>query len=256
MPDSTLSSDLAVIRQSRIYFGHHSVGNNILSGVFELASASTGQAIQIHPLSDTASLSEHFFTDAYIGENTRPDTKCSAFARSLAAFGARMPEVALMKFCFVDFGQGMNAQEIFSLYQSTIDSLKQQYPEVTFVHVTAPLTARGKGVKAFVKKLIGRSDNFESDNAERNSFNALLLERYKDEPIFDLARIESTRPDGTREIFRLNGAMYYAMAPEYTEDGGHLNELGQERAGRELIRTLAQTIRVHRKIMHTGLPKN
>jgi hypothetical protein len=256
MVDEALSNDLTLITQSRIFFGHQSVGNNILNGVYELASASTVRGLQIHPLSDSLDHAATFFADALIGENTKPDTKCSAFARSFSSFTHQLPEIAFMKFCFVDFGQSMPAEEIFALYASTIDSLEHRYPGVTFIHVTAPLTARSRGLKAVIKKLLGRTDNFEASNAERGRFNALMRERFASQPIFDLARLESTRPDGTRETFQLHGTVYEALVPEYTDDGGHLNQTGQERAARELIGLLASEIRARKEIVHAGLPKN
>lgn len=256
MLDDSLSTDIATVQQSRIYFGHHSVGNNILRGMHELASVSAGAGIPFQPLTDTLSDSEYFFSDSYIGENTHPESKCAAFAQALGRFKKHLPEIAFMKFCFVDFGQGMKAEAIMSLYASMIDSLKQQYPDVAFIHVTAPLTARRTGFKTFIKQLLGRGDRFESDNMERNTFNALLLSRFAADPIFDLARIESTRPDGTREQFWANGRSYYALVPEYSDDGGHLNDIGQRLAGRELIRTLAQTLRARRNNFPQALLKN
>jgi len=42
------------------------------------------------------------------------------------------------------------------------------------------------------------------------------------EPLFDLAAIESTAPDGTRASFMKDGKTYYQMVSDYTHDGGHL----------------------------------
>ena len=50
-------------------------------------------------------------------------------------------------------------------------------------------------------------------------FNELLIKEYDGkEPVFDLAEIESTRPDGRRETFTKDGKTYYSLIPDYTYD--------------------------------------
>lgn len=256
MPDASLGADIALIRGARIYFGHHSVGNNILLGLSELTGDSSGWALRFHRISADAPLSDGaLLADGIIGENTKPGTKCDAFARELERFGEAGPDIAIMKFCFIDFGQGMKAEEIFARYRATIDSLKTIHPKTVFIHVTAPLTARRTGVKEFIKTLLGRGDRFEADNIERSRFNHLLREHYRGQALYDLARVESTHPDGSPERFVFEGAEYEALAPEYTDDGGHLNRAGRASAARELIRVLGEALRTQQKNLHAALPK-
>ena len=59
------------------------------------------------------------------------------------------------------------------------------------------------------------------------------------EPIFDLAQIESTYPDGTRATFDWQGQTYERMIPEYGSDGRHLNESGRQRVAENLIMFLS-----------------
>jgi hypothetical protein len=59
------------------------------------------------------------------------------------------------------------------------------------------------------------------------------------EPIFDLAALESTNPDGTRLSFTQNGKTAYALVPTYTTDGGHLNEQGRKLVAEQLLIFLA-----------------
>jgi len=64
----------------------------------------------------------------------------------------------------------------------------------------------------------------------------MLLNKYKGkESIFDIAKIQSTFPDGTRSIFTKDGKTYYSMVPEYSYDGGHLNELGRKKVAEQLL---------------------
>ena len=76
-------------------------------------------------------------------------------------------------------------------------------------------------------------------NVSRNEFNRRLRERYSGDPIFDLAEVMSTYPDGRRESFRMNGVVYYSLVPAYTDDGGHLNQVGRTYAAAELVRSIA-----------------
>ena len=49
-------------------------------------------------------------------------------------------DIALVKFCYVDFDAGTDVPALFAAYQATLASLEGRYPRTTFVHVTAPLT--------------------------------------------------------------------------------------------------------------------
>jgi hypothetical protein len=116
---------------------------------------------------------------------------------------------------------------------------------VTFVHVTVPLTTEPglkEAAKNFVKRFLGRPRSSRLDNVRRARYNELLREAYAGrEPLFDLARLESTRPDGTRQLFREDGRDYEALVPAYTDDGGHLNASGRQMAARALLEFLAST---------------
>jgi lysophospholipase L1-like esterase len=91
-----------------------------------------------------------------------------------------------------------------------------------FIHFTSPLVTQQKGIKAFIKKMIGREVRGYKDNLIRQKYNELIRNSYKN--IFDLAEIESTLPDGTRTIHSIDGESYYSLYSGYTDDGGHLNK--------------------------------
>lgn len=42
-----------------------------------------------------------------------------------------------------------------------------------------------------------------------------------------------------RYLFTSNGKIFYALVPEYTHDGGHLNSIGRKLAARQLLLFLA-----------------
>ena len=62
------------------------------------------------------------------------------------------------------------------------------------------------------------------------------------EPIFDLAKVEAARPDGTVTGFTANGAMIETLAPDNTNDGGHLNMRCQRAAAEALLDVLSDVI--------------
>jgi lysophospholipase L1-like esterase len=77
-------------------------------------------------------------------------------------------------------------------------------------------------------------------NAKRNEFNALLGQEFGAiDPIFDLAQIESTRPDGSRAYFQRSTESVFTLAPEWTYDGGHLNAAGRRVVAERFLAFLA-----------------
>jgi hypothetical protein len=59
------------------------------------------------------------------------------------------------------------------------------------------------------------------------------------EPVFDLAMVESTYSNGSRQKFRYKGKTYHALIPEYSHDGRHLNENGRKIVAEQLLILLA-----------------
>jgi len=61
--------------------------------------------------------------------------------------------------------------------------------------------------------------------------------------VFDLARVEATAPDGRLTTFSHNGQSYPSLYPGYTDDGGHLNTVGQAVVGVAAIQFMAQGLK-------------
>ncbi len=213
------------LEKKRVIFGHQSVGYNILNGVTRLADRS-GVKIDIHEQRTAASGQgiSHFT----IGKNGDPLSKIQDFAAAIDAGAAQGADIALMKLCYVDFNADTNARQVADNYIATLESLSQRHPGTNFVAVTAPLQAAQTGPKAWLKRFMGKQPNGYSDNARRAEFNTLLRERYLPAGrLFDLARIESN-PNDTYCKVNVGGQEVEALCPELTNDGGHLNERGQE----------------------------
>ncbi len=185
---------------------------------------------------DPSEFNRPLFAHARVGKNKDPFSKIDAFADFMEKGIGNKADIAFFKFCYVDIGAETDVEKVFSDYKNSLSSLMKTYPKTTFVHVTVPLKSLQSGIKAFVKKIIGRPMWGYDDNIKRNQFNELLRKEYDGKaPIFDLARTESTLPDGKRSSFSKDGKNYYFMVPDYTHDGGHLNELGRKRAAEQLL---------------------
>jgi len=231
----------ARLATQRIFFGHQSVGGNIMDGVGDLVREQPTLGLRVLGLDGVRSIEGGFFAHAKVGRNEYPATKTDEFAKLLDEGLASRVDIAFHKYCFADILENTDTKAVFQSYQKTMARLRDAYPNVTFVHVTAPLMAVQSGPKALVKKLLGRAPDGYQANFRREQFNELMRREYTGrEPLFDLAAIESSAPDGTQATIAFKGTSGRALFPPYTSDGGHLNEIGRRRVAEELVVLLAQ----------------
>jgi hypothetical protein len=146
----------------------------------------------------------------------------------------------MLKYCYVDIDSSTDVRRMFQRYEDQTAELRRQYPSLKFVHVTVPLTTVEPAAKAWLKTLLGRT-TARDINQKRNQYNSLLKQAYWGvDPIFDLAEVESTHADGSRSYFTSAGQKIYVLAPEWTSDGGHLNEPARRMAAQALLALLAR----------------
>ena len=237
---SKLKSDFAKVRATRVLFLHHSVGHNILDGVANLA-AELGEQGFVDAKEEAAfSTGGPQFAHGSRGENGKPDTKIQAFVDLFRKQAKHHPDIAFMKFCFVDFNPNSDVDKLFAEYTTAMGNLAKKHPEVKFVHTTVPLTRRQEGLKWTAFRLVGKSVWGDDSNVKRYQFNQRLLETYGPDQVFDLAGVESTGPDGAPTTFTHQGKSYPSLDPRYTDDGGHLNQTGQRVAAIALLEFLAK----------------
>lgn len=240
---ATVKADLQVISQARILFAHQSVGRNILDGVRDLVRE-TGVTLRIERFDEGAKAAAGpGLFHVQVGKNGVPDTKIAAFGQLLASNGGF--DVALLKLCYEDVARDAQGQDgLLGRYESMVSQVSSASPGTRLVHVTTPLRSQPPGWKTPLKRLLGREIEGDADNALRNAYNQGLVARFGDGKalVFDLARIESTLPDGRRSAFDHGGKPVHTLAAEYTEDGGHLNEAGRRHAAAAFVRTLAQAL--------------
>ena len=235
------ASDWENIKKQRIYFGHQSVGNNILDGLRKLINENPPVGLRIVEAENLYFKSNGFY-HSKIGKNGDPGSKIDAFADILARQTGRPVDIAFFKFCFVDINADTDIRYIFDHYKTVMSELKGKYPRTVFVHFTVPLLEVRTTIKTWIKRILRKKFIWEYDHSVKiNEFNDLIRKEYSNrEPIFDLAEIESTLPNGERIKFVRNGKKYHALSSVYTNDGGHLNTTGQRWVSLHLLNFLVK----------------
>lgn len=233
--ESMIKSQISGISASRwdniskkyIFFGHQSVGRNILDGIASVLNEHSDINLRVEELKDKAP-SGPALLHRRVGKNTQPSTKINEFEKVVSEYGSIF-DYAGLKFCYVDINQDTDVKALFDEYQSSVERLKNKFPHIKIIHFTVPLEATSwdiiSKVKSVVKTIIGKPDA----NYRRYEYNQLIRRAYENnELLFDLARIEATFPDGRISTHIKDGFRYETLVPAYTHDGGHLNELGQK----------------------------
>ena len=197
-----------MLASKRMYFGHQSVGFNIIAGVNDILERNSFINLDIKDLDKVEDLSKPFLAHSAVGRNRFPDEKVSAFSEvMLSDFGGHV-DVAFLKFCYVDAKEGANVEQMLAVYDRGIEEIRKARPNVVIVHFTIPIraipngfvdrTKRRFGVGVLHKKAMG--------NIVKRDFNSLLLAKYGDKDlVFDIAKIESTAQNGESCTFRYKG---------------------------------------------------
>jgi len=227
----------------QLYFGHQSVGFNILSGVARWEDE-TGVSINKVESRDFANTGSAALVHFRVGKNGDPKSKIDDFVSLMETVPCDSASVAFFKFCYVDVTEGTNVEEVFDYYKEKMHALKDSFPDCRILLITVPLTSIQKGLKATAKKILGRKISGREDNLKRYAFNQRLLnELAGDFSVFDLAGVEATLPDGSTNTFAYDGKDYPAMPGIYTSDGGHLNDYGAKVVAYNLLAFLSETLK-------------
>lgn len=215
------------LAEKKIYFGHQSVGRNLLDGVQEVISQSKGIKLRIVE-TQTMPSDGGVFAHSLVGENTKPVSKIEDFVRIIDSSSENAPEVAALKFCYVDAHDQVNVKDLFQKYKEGIEKIKSRHADVRIIHFTMPLFAQDLTWKVRLKLMAGKEPWELKDSIKRNQYNQLVLNNFTGkEPVFDIARFEATAPDGSLATYSYKGEEYLLLRKQYTDDGGHLNRTGR-----------------------------
>jgi len=223
-----------------IYFGHQSVGFDMLSGL-ETWEEETGVHIKKTESRDFSSTGDASLIHFRVGENKDPYSKIEDFTTLVQQIPEDKSSMAFFKFCYIDFHKTADVDAIFAAYKEKMLALKDSTGNCQIVLCTVPVTTLQRGPKAIVKKILGKPLNHARENVKRNAFSEKIrTELGGDFPIFDLAKVESTLPDGSTETFKYQDKYYPRLPQRYTRDQGHLNPNGAKIVAYNLIAFLTE----------------
>jgi hypothetical protein len=220
----------------RIFFGHQSVGSNIMDGVRDIMASNKNVRLNIVDATNVTDMSAPGFYHAPVGKNGEPATKLADFRKRVPAMADS--GIALMKYCYVDVGLTTDPKKLFEEYRQNVDAIRAENPNLTVVHMTLPLLTDA-GTLRHVAALARRKPTGRQLNLIRHQFNEMLRTTYGGrEPIFDLASLEATKSNGEMKLVNYKGARFPVLAQEWTYDGGHLNEAGRRRIAEAFLTML------------------
>lgn len=233
---------------TRVFFAHQSIGENILNGL-PAALASEGlPAPRVVSPDDGSSTEGGVFMHALIGTNGDPLGKIADFQTYVSQVSKAGIDIAILKLCYVDFETSTDVKKVFAAYSSAMERLEAQYPDITFIYTTTPLTAKGSPANAVnANNVHGLADASQSGmpiEAVREKYNALVRDRYRDTGrLFDIAALEASVDDGKVMAQEYKGDLHYAMNPELADtDREHLNSTGSKRLGKKLLELIGHVL--------------
>jgi hypothetical protein len=243
------TANLTAVARTRVFFGYQSVGMNVLDAVPGLYADHAVSAPRSSRGAPSPAPTAGFIAYKSIDEGVTDAGKTALgdFDRAMRAGMGRQVDVALMNLCWGDVFSDTDVDALFARYRDTMAALERDFPNVTFIHVTVPLiTEPGlfTELKTWVKTLIGRRDGRgQPANVARERLNALIRGEYAGRHLFDLAAIESTKPDGTRVSGHYDNQGYFALYDGYASDMTSLNAVGAKIAATAFLEAIAQASR-------------
>ncbi len=232
------------LAQKKMYFGHQSVGRNIIDGMNGIMDAVPSIELSVVETSSPTDFERPLFAHSGIGKNGDPMAKIDHFRRIMEAGVGEQVDIAFLKLCYVDITKDTDLDSVFRHYVDVMSHLGARYPEVKFLHTTVPLQESPASIKNAIKRLLGRPLIRQENNANRHAYNDMIRAYYggggakddaKDDDVFDIAKFESTHRNGEREYFELRGRQYPSLVPLYSQDGGHLSDVGKQVLGSRLL---------------------
>jgi len=226
----------SALARRAVFFGHQSVGANIMAGVADILAQQPRLPLEVTESKQLVGSAG--FRHAAIGRNDHPLEKMDEFVA--LADGLGPDGIALMKLCYVDAHTHTDPATLFAEYQRRVAELRTRNPGLTIVHVTMPLTGI-ENWKGRVRATLTGHAMQRDRNVVRHRYSELMRAAYAGrEPLFDLARLESTLPNGERTAYRAGGDTVPLLAARYSDDGGHLNAESRRMVAERLLVLLAR----------------
>lgn len=243
------ADQLATVGDLTVFFGHQSVGGNMMDALPEVYAAAGVTAPAIVRGEEVPAGRGPVMLHTNIGRNRDPLGKIAAFDAAIRGGLGDVVDAAVLKLCFVDFVEGTDAEAVFAAYRDTMAALERDYPDVVFVYTTVPLTIDMDGAiavaKARVKSLLGRAtSSFHPEhNVVREQYNAMIRAEYgATGRLFDIAAVQATNADGIQQVRSYDGATMFAMEEFLSSDPGHLNPQGGAIVASAFVAAIADAV--------------
>lgn len=233
------ATELASFSDRKIFFGHQSVGMNIIDGLQATYSPSGRPTLTVVESRTAPARTGGYLAHAPMGVNGDPIGKFADFTTVMNGSMGKAVDVAMLKLCYVDVTAQTDVDALFKKYSAMMAQLEAAHPDVTFIYTTVPLTT-DRGWKQKVKSWLGRDDQMgPADNAARERYNQLVRKQYSQTGrFFDIAAVESTMDSAPAERKR-DGVPYYVLNNGLAADPGHLNGVGSRAAAAEFVSVVA-----------------
>lgn len=242
---SRRASRWSAISERTVYFGHQSVGSSVCAGVQGLAN-DYALPLRLVQTREPETVTGPAFVHFLAGQHRDYASKNAAVLRLLESESRARNPVVLLKYCYGDITYPGEYNLLFDAYRDTVEAIQFEHPDVTLVHATIPLTTVENGFKARTKVYLGRRSRHDAAIA-RHRYNELVRAEFGlSEPMFDVARIQSTEPDGTVAGFTVGGSMIETLAPANTLDGTSLNAQCSRVAAEALLDVVADVVEATR----------
>lgn len=235
------TSRWSAIAQRTVYFGHQSVGTSVCAGVEGLAKE-YALGLRLVQTREPESVTGPAFVHFLAGRHRDYASKNAAVLRLLESETRARSPVVVLKYCYGDITHQGEYKLLFDAYRDTVDTIQFEHPDVTLVHTTIPLKLAESGFKARTKHYLGRTNGRDAAIA-RHRYNELVRAEFGvSEPIFDLAKVQATRPNGLVAGFAAGGSTIETLAPENTTDGTGLNSRCSRVAAEKFLDVLSDAI--------------
>ncbi len=212
--DRMTPADRARLGALRVFWGHQSVGRDLMGGAGRLG-------FPFEAVTGAGDYPRVTRGEAEVADNRDPARKVRSFRTLVLDRGiGGAVQVVAMKFCWIDFTRDTDLDAIERQYTEAVAEIRRRFPTVRVLHVTPPLT----------------SDE-PRENRIRLAFGQRLRQRFAaTDVVFDLAEVQSTRDDGSRCV-RDRSAV---LCDPYRSDEGHLNDAGADRAAKAFLYAVLQ----------------
>lgn len=250
-PADASPRQLEVVAGLNVFFGHQSVGGNVIAALPQVFAAAGVAAPEIVNGDEVPSDGQPVFLHANVGRNRDPLGKLSAFDRFIRSGVGDAIDVGAFKLCYADIVEGSDIEQIFAAHRDTIAALQRDYPHMAFIVATVPLTVEPDDAvtvaKVRIKRLLDRQSSVHpANNVARERYNAMIRAEYgRTGRLWDIAALQST-VDGNRRVRKYGGDILFAMEPLHASDPGHLNPNGAAVLGRALMALIADAAQSER----------